>query len=197
MSQQINLLDARFRRQKRHFSANTLLLLAAGVFVLALAFQQMYAWQNRRLGAALAQTEARTAQLRDQVVSFARQFGGQGSSAALGDELARAEEAVRLRTSLLSSMQTGAGNADGFSAYLAALARRTTRGVWLTGIDIDGDLVIKGRALDRERVPAYIGLLNREEAFAGRTVSQLSVSARPGDPLAFSLSIPLDKRGPM
>jgi hypothetical protein len=196
VSQQINLFDARFRRQKRHFSANTLVLAAGAVFALALVFQQLYAWQNRRLQATLAQTEARTAQLRDQILRFAKEFGGQGSSAALADEIARVEEAVRVRRGLLSTMQTGAGNADGFSAYLAALARRTTSGVWLTGIDIGGDLVIKGRALDGERVPAYIRLLNREEAFAGRTVSQLSVSAKPGDPLDFSFSIGLEK-GPL
>jgi hypothetical protein len=196
VSQQINLYDARFRRQKRHFSANTLVLALGAVFVLALAFQQLYAWQNRNLQAALAQTETRTAKLREQVVSFAKEFGGQGSSAALGDEIARMEEALRVRRSLLSGMQTGAGNAEGFSAYLAALARRTTSGVWLTGIDIGGELVIKGRALDGERVPAYIGLLNREEAFAGRSVSQLSLSAKPGNPLDFSFSIPLEK-GPL
>jgi Tfp pilus assembly protein PilN len=196
VSQQINLFDSRFRRQKRHFSANTLLLLAGAVCALAFAFQQLYAWQNRKVHATLAQTDARTAQLRNQVLGFAKEFGGQGSSAALGDEIARVEEALRVRRSLLSSMQTGAGNADGFSAYLAALARRTTNGVWLTGIDIGGDLVIRGRALDGERVPAYIRLLNREEAFAGRAVSQLSLTAKPGNPLDFSLSIPLDK-GPM
>jgi hypothetical protein len=196
VSQQINLFDARFRRQKRHFSASTLVVLVGAVFALALAFQQLYAWQNRKLQASLAQTEARTVQLRDQVVRFAKEFGGQGSSTALADEIVRVEEAVRLRRSLLASMQTGAGNADGFSAYLAALARRTTSGVWLTGIEIGGDMVIRGRALDGQRVPAYIRLLNREEAFAGRTVSQLSVSARPGDPLDFSLSIALEK-GPL
>jgi Tfp pilus assembly protein PilN len=196
VSQQINLFDERFRRQKRHFSANTLVIALVAVFALAAAFQQLYAWQNRSLQASLAQTDARTAQLRDQVLRFAKEFGGQGSSAALGDEIARLEEALRVRRSLLSSMQTGAGNADGFSIYLAALARRTTHGVWLTGIDIGGDLVIKGRALDGEQVPAYIRLLNREEAFAGRAVSQLSLSAKPGSHLDFSLSIPLEK-GPM
>jgi Tfp pilus assembly protein PilN len=196
VSQQINLFDARFRRQKRHFSAGTLVLAVAAVFALAVAFQQLYAWQNRRVQSSLAQTDLRAAQLREQVVRFAREFGGKGSSTALADEITRVEEAVRVRRSLLSSMQTGAGNADGFSTYLAALARRTADGVWLTGIDIGNELVLKGRALDGERVPAYIRLLNREEIFAGRAVSQLSVAARPGDPLDFSLSIPLDK-GPL
>jgi len=193
MSQQINLFDARFRRQKRHFSAATLAASLAAVFVLALAIQQMYAWQSRSLQASLAQTDARVAHLRDQVTRFAREFGAQGGSTALADELARTEEALRARRGLLTSMRTGAGDAEGFSAYLAALARRTTHGVWLTGIDIGGDLVIKGRALDGELVPAYIRQLNREESFAGRAVSELRMTARPEDSLEFSFSIPLRK----
>ncbi len=193
MSQQINLFDARFQRQKRHFSAATLAATLAAVLVLALAIQQLYAYQSRSLQASLAQTDARVTQLRDQVARFAREFGAQGGSTALADEIARTEEALRARRVLLASMQTGAGTAEGFSAYLAALARRTTQGVWLTGIDIDGSLVIKGRALDGERVPAYIRQLNREEAFAGRTVSELRMSARPEDALEFSFSIPLGK----
>ncbi|HEX2199715.1 MAG TPA: PilN domain-containing protein [Burkholderiales bacterium] len=193
MSQQINLFDARFQRQKRHFSAATLAATLAAVLVLALAIQQLYAYQSRSLQASVAQTDARVAQLRDQVARFAREFGAQGGSTALADEIARTEEALRVRRGLLASMQTGAGTAEGFSAYLAALARRTTQGVWLTGIDIDGSLVIKGRALDGERVPAYIRQLNREETFAGRTVSELRMSARPEDALEFSFSIPLGK----
>jgi hypothetical protein len=193
MSQQINLFDARFQRQKRHFSAATLVATLAAVLVLALAIQQLYAYQSRSLQASLAQTDARVAQLRDQVARFAREFGAQGGSTALADEVARTEEALRVRRGLLASMQTGAGTAEGFSAYLAALARRTTQGVWLTGIDIDGSLVIKGRALDGELVPAYIRQLNREETFAGRTVSELRMSARPEDALEFSFSIPLGK----
>ena len=193
MSQQINLFDARFRRQKRHFSAATLALALGAVFALSLAIQQLYAWQNRGLQAALAQTDSRVAQLREQVTRFAREFGAGGSSAALGDEITRTEAALRARRGLLSSVQSGAGDADGFSAYLAALARRTTQGVWLTGIDISADLVIRGRALDGELVPAYIRQLNREESFAGRSVSELRMSAKPESPLEFSFSIPLGK----
>ncbi|MGH8739598.1 MAG: PilN domain-containing protein [Burkholderiales bacterium] len=193
MSQQINLFDARFRRQKRHFSAGTLALALAAVFMLALAVEQLYAYQNRNVQSALAQTDGRVAQLREQVVRFAREFTAQGSSTTLADEIARLEEQVRLRRSLLSGMQSGAGNVEGFSPYLAALARQSMSGVWLTGVQISTDLVIKGRALDGELVPAYIRRLNREESLAGRSVSELRMSARPENQLEFSLSIPLGK----
>ena len=193
MSQQINLFDPRLRRQRRYFSAGTVVLALGVVLGLALALQQLYAWQNRKLQASLAQTDARVAQLREQMAAFAKQFSAPGSSTALTDEITRLESELRLRRGLLSGMQSGAGSAEGFSTYLAALARQTTAGVWLTGIEIGGDLVIRGRALDGELVPAYIRRLNREEAFAGRSVSELRMAVRPEDQLEFSLSIPLAK----
>jgi hypothetical protein len=193
MSQQINLFDARLRRQRRYFSAGTVAATLGVVLGLALALQQLYAWQNRKLQASLAQTDARVAQLREQMAGFAKQFSAPGSSTALTDEITRLEGELRLRRGLLSGMQSGAGSAEGFSTYLAALARQTSAGVWLTGIDIGGDLVIRGRALDGELVPAYIRRLNREEAFAGRSVSELRMALRPEDQLEFSFSIPLAK----
>lgn len=193
MTQQINLLDARLRPQQRHFSAAAVLAGLAAVLALCVVFQQLYAWQNRSLQAALAQMDARAAPLREQLVRFAKEFGGQGSSAALNDEIARVEEALRARRALLGSMRGGPGEAEGFSHYLAALARQRQPGVWLTGIQIDGALVLRGRALDGDQVPAYIRGLNREEAFAGRAVSELRMAAQPEKQLEFLLSIPLGK----
>lgn len=196
LSQQINLLDARFRRQKRQFSAATMALSVAAVLGLAVAIQQLFAFQNRALERALAQTDTRVVQLREQVVRFAKEYTAQGSSTALSDEAARLEAELRARRRLLGSMQTGAGDAAGFSPYLAALARQTMNGVWLTGVGIGSDsgagtVVLTGRALDGELVPAYIRRLSREEAFAGRSVSELRMSARPEKHLEFSLRIPL------
>ena len=193
MSQQINLFDARFQRSKRRFSAATLAWTLAAVSVLALTLQQLTAYQNRSLQRTLAQTDRRVVELRDQMVRFGKELSAQGASSALGDEMVRLEERLRTRRGLLSSMQTGAGNAEGFSPYLAALARQTMDGVWLIGIEISGDLIVTGRALQGELVPAYIRRLNQEESFAGRSVSELRMSAKPENHLEFSLSIPLGK----
>jgi hypothetical protein len=193
VSQQINLFDERFRRSRRRFSAATLAWTLAAVAVLAAATQQLYAYQTRSVQRVLAQTDRRVAELRDQMVRFGKELSAQGTSSALGDEMARVEERLRARRTLLSNMQTGAGNAEGFSTYLAALARQTMDGVWLVGIEIDADLVVKGRALNGELVPAYIRRLNQEESFAGRSVSELRLSAKPESHLEFSLSIPLGK----
>jgi hypothetical protein len=200
MSQQINLFEARFRRQKPHFSAVTMLLAVLAVTVLALLIRELYAYQNRSLEATVAQTDKRVAHLREQVLGLAREFGEQGRSGAVSDELARLEEQLRLRRSLLESIQGGAGShVGGFSPYLTALARQTMQGVWLTGMELgtgSGDLLLKGRVLESELVPIYIQRLNREPLFQGRAVRELRLAAK-GEAgkryVEFSLQIPLAK----
>jgi len=207
MSQQINLFDARFRKRLEHFSAATMLLALGAVLVLSLLIRELYAYQNRALQATLAQTEKRANELRDQTVRFAKEFGAQGRSTALAEESARIEEQLRMRRGLLAGMQGGGGggNVESFSPYLAALARRTMNGVWLTGVEIRGStdtLVIRGRVLDSDLVPAYMRSLNREPLFQGRTVSELRLSAKNEAAtkseaikryVEFSLQIPLGK----
>jgi Tfp pilus assembly protein PilN len=134
-----------------------------------------------------------------------------GTSRKLQEEIARTEEQLRRRSALLNELRTSVGgNVDGFSAYLTALARQSTQGVWLTGVEISGtsnDLVIKGKALDANLVPAYVRALSREPVFSGRSLSALQVTARerpaqaaagaapaPREPsryLEFTLNIPL------
>jgi hypothetical protein len=200
VSQQINLFDARFRKQKQQFSAATVVRALGAVLALALVLQQLYAYQNRSLQARLANTEKRAAELREQSLRLAKEFSEQGRSNALGDEVTRVEEQLRMRRSLLASMQSGVGgNVQGFSPYLAALARQTMDGVWLTSVEIataSGDLVLKGRALDGELVPAYIRQLNREPLFSGRSVSELRLAAKSEAAkhyVEFSLLIPMGK----
>jgi hypothetical protein len=200
MSQQINLFDARFRRQKPHFSAVTMVLAVLAVGILAVLIGQLYAYQNRIQEATLAQTDKRVLQLREQVVGLSREFGEQGRSSALADEIARLQEQLRVRRSLLDSIQGGAsGSLEGFSPYLAALARQSMQGVWLTGMEIgsgSGDLVLKGRVLESELVPIYIQRLNREPLFQGRAVRELRLAAKNEAGkryVEFSLQIPLAK----
>ena len=196
MTQQINLLDARFRKQKTQFSAAALVLALASLLVVAIALQWLLALQNRALQATLAETDRRVVALRDQMVRLSTEFSAQGRSNALGDQIARVEEQLRARRELLAGMRSGGGEVEAFSPYLFALARQTMNGVWLTSVEIggkSGELVLKGRVLDSDLVPAYIGRLSKEQPFAGRTVSELRMAASKGAAryVEFSLSMPL------
>jgi hypothetical protein len=209
MSQQINLFNPAFRRQERHFSAATLLQ-ALGALALALAaIFSLQAYQNRGLEQVLGNTDRQLTARRDQLLDLSRQLASRGADQSAATQLAAVEERLALRRALLGEVRTGAGgNAGGFSSYLAALARRTMPGVWLTGIELgkSNELVLKGRVLQSDLVPAYIKRLNQEEPFAGRAVRELRLVARdeappqPGQPqqaaaprafVEFFMSLPL------
>jgi hypothetical protein len=208
VAQQINLFNPIFLRQKRHFSAvamaQALGLIAVGV----IAIYVYQASQNRTLERVAADAERQLAERRSQLTAFAKQAGDAGASKALAAELDAAEARLVQRRLLLDDVRTGVGgDVRGYSRQLAALARAKVDGVWLTGVEIGGtsaELLIKGRALDSALVPAYMAALNREEAFSGRRVSELKITARTEAPLSpgaspsgparyleFSLSIPL------
>jgi hypothetical protein len=207
VAQQINLFNPIFLRQKLYFSA---VAMAQALGLIALGVVAIYVYQasqNAKLERVAADADRQLAERRTQLTAFARQAGDASSSKALTAELDAAEARLVERRMLLDEVRTGAGgDVRGYSRHLAALARANIRGVWLTGLEIgkSAELTIKGRALDSALVPAYMSALNREEAFAGRRVSELKVTARtqapsdagapPAGParyLEFALSIPL------
>lgn len=210
MSQQINLFNPVFLEQKKYFSALAMLQ-ALGLVIGGVLLIEMFALhQAGQLQALLAGATRDAEQQREQVVAVGKQFSALGTSKALEEEVPRAEEQLRRRRELVSEMTTNVGgNVEGFSGYLSALARQRIGGVWLTGIEISGkasELVIRGKALNAELVPAYVRSLSQEEVFAGRAVSALQLTARderapapaPAVPLRyleFNLSIPLGATG--
>jgi hypothetical protein len=181
MAQQINLVNPAFRRQKKHFSAATMAQALGVIAVGTMLFSGYAAYKVRMLKQVNAQAESQLAVQRSQLAAFVKEVGPQGRSTLLADELARTEAQVRNRRELLQSLSTGAlGNVKGFSRYLEAFARQKTDGVWLTGITVGGDendLVVRGRVLRADLVPAYLRALNSEEVMRGRRVTELTLNA--------------------
>jgi len=210
MSQQINLFNPVFLRQKHYFSA---LAMVQALALIVAGIAAIYAYEVRQirvLERVAAESDQQLTGRRTQLLAFSKQFSEQGASKTLAEELAAAEARLQERRSLLEDVRTGVGgDIQGYSRYLAALARANTAGVWLIGLEIgkSGDLVIKGRALDSALVPVYIRALNRQEPFSGRRVSELRLAAKtepapppavkPAAPAAptryieFSLSMPM------
>jgi hypothetical protein len=182
MSQQINLFNPVFLRQKHYFSALAMLQALALIVLGVLAIYGYEARQNRVLERAAADTERHLTERRTQLVAFSKQFSDQSASKALAAELDGMEARLLERKSLLGDVRSGVGgDVQGYSRYLGALARAHVAGIWLTGLEIggkSGDLVIKGRALDGALVPAYIRALNREEPFGGRRIGELRLVAK-------------------
>lgn len=190
MSQQINLFNPIFLKQKRHFSALTMAQALAVVLVGVLAMYAYQVRQNHTLAQVLAQADQELEARRVQITRFGKEFSTHGASRLLANELATAEARLALRRDLLDDVKTGVGgDAQGYSRYLTALARQTLPGVWLTGLDISGKssaLVIKGRALDSALVPAYMRALSRAAPLAGRRVNELRLTAKEPAPSSAS-----------
>jgi len=181
VSQQINLLNPAFQKRRAQFSAATM---ALSIVIVAFASAIVYAYAEReagRLERLAAESDAQLKLQRERLVSLGTELSDRGRGKLLEEELAALQLQLKRREELHASMLKAGGEAGGFSQYLAALARRTANGVWLTGIAIGGTadaIVIKGRGLESELIPAYIGTLHREAPFAGRSVSELRVESR-------------------
>lgn len=182
MAQQINLFNPVFRKQRKDFSAVAMLqalgLLLGGI----LAFYGYVYNETRTLSRNAVETGRLLKAQSEQLGQFMRDFSPQGKSRQLEDEAARLAAQLKLREDLMGVLRTGGlGNADGFGRYLTAFAHQPVAGVWLTGFSIGADeaeLVVNGRALHPDLVPAFIRALNREEVMRGRRVSELRLTAR-------------------
>jgi hypothetical protein len=206
MSQQINLYNPLFLKTEKHFAARTmaqaLAVVAIGiaaVFVLSLV-------QTRGAERLAAQYRDQVARERDQLVRLGGQTSVASRSKALEAQVAQLESEVKLRQATLQALGTGElGNTAGFSEFLAALGREALPGVWLTHIRVDdagNGLLVEGRALRAQLVPAYLRGLSRERMMRGRRVTEMKLAAAkgkpaPGEPAAFvdfSLAAPLELR---
>lgn len=179
MSQQINLFNPLFLKKKRYFSAATMAQ-AFGVLVVGLAAFYGYARYKETLLKVEAESATRAFEAEKARLSkFTAEFApGKGRS-----EIEKAIEAARTdiagRQALLGQLQGGAlGNTRGYSEFLAAFARRTQQGVWLTNIQIGpgGDsLAITGRALQGDLVSALLAQYRLEPALKGRPFNGISI----------------------
>ena len=182
MAQQINLFNPVFLKQKKYFSAVTMLQALGIVVAGVLAFYGYAAYESRGQAKIAADAGRQLAAQTQQVAAFTKEYSPQGRSRQLHDELSLANARLTQREEMLSLLKTGGlGNTAGFARYLAALARHPMDGVWLTGFSISGDenqLNLTGRVLEPDLVPVYIRALNKEEVMRGRKVAELRLTAR-------------------
>lgn len=179
MSQQINLFNPVFLKQKKYFSVLAMLQVL-GLIVLGSGFIYGYAKHQVSL---LAQQSEETGKLyaaeQQRLASFSQGFSPQKSSQVLQDELKRFEAEAVAQKEVLDTLKTGViGNTEGYSEYMRAFARQTLSGLWLTGFAIDSDgsqMSLSGAALSPALVPTYIRRLSKEKAMKGKTFSYLQI----------------------
>lgn len=92
-------------------------------------------------------------------------------------ETLRQREATQkqVREVLMGSMSA---SSFGYSDFLSALGRQTQAGLWITGLEVQGDgrdVVLSGRMTDPGVLPQYLRKLQQEDRFRGRRFAQLEL----------------------
>jgi len=179
MSQQINLFNPIFLKQKKYFSVITMLQ-ALGLIILGSAIFYGYAvFQVARLSGQVEEMTKRNEVEQARLVSFTNEFSLQRSGQLLEDELKQLEAQEKSQEAVLTTLKSGViGNTEGYSEYMRAFARQSISGLWLTGFDITGDgaqMSLSGAVVNPQLVPTYIQRLGREKVMRGKTFSTLQI----------------------
>lgn len=193
MSQQINLFNPIFLKQKKTFSAVNMLdamaLLLVGVF----AFYAYASIEILTLDRQAAATARQYDQSKLRLAQTSARYAPKKTDAALEAEVNNLQVQLSARQATLSNLGIGAAVSQAsYAEYLRALARQSLGGLWLTGFKVGkggAEIEISGRALQPELVPTYIRRLNQERALQGRAFDSLSMTRRDG-PLPADASRP-------
>jgi hypothetical protein len=180
VSQQINLFNPIFLKQKKIFTAlpmaEALGVIVAGVLLLTWFAGQRVAELERSAAAGKTLLVDREQRLGRATV----QFAPRQKSAALDAEVAQAEAELKSLHDVESVLQGGSlGNTAGYAEYFRALSRQNVSGLWLTGVHIVGagnDIGVRGRALQPTLIPNYIARMTAERVMHGKTFASLDIS---------------------
>lgn len=187
MTQQINLFNPVFLKEKKHFSAVAMAQALGIILVGTLAMSGYRAHQLSGLAKEAAASNMQLVTVQSQWDKFKGQAGVREKSKQLEEEIRAAETEVRSLQSAQDTLQKGEfGNTKGYSDYLLAFSRQIVNGVWLTGFSIEGagaGISLRGRTLQPDLVPLYISRLKNEKVMQGKSFSTLEMNPPPAEPV--------------
>jgi hypothetical protein len=183
MTQQINLFNPIFLKQKKTFSAVAMLDTFAVLLVGVAVFYAYASIETLNLDRQSVVTARQYDQARVRLLEASARYAPKKFDAGLEAEVnnLQAQLSARKATSDLLGIGQPA-NGISYADYLRALARPALAGLWLTGFRVGkgGEIEITGRALQPELVPSYIHRLNQERAMRGRAFDSLSMTQQEG-----------------
>jgi hypothetical protein len=183
VSQQINLFNPIFLKQKKVFGAvpmlESLALILAGTVALTWYASYKVGQLERSAAAGKVVLAAREVMLTKAVA----QFAPRPRSAAVAAGIAEADARLQALHEVEGVLRSGAlGDRSGYAEYFRAFARQNVNGLWLTGLTIEGagnGIGLQGKAMQPTLIPNYIARLTTEKVMHGRTFASLQI-ARPG-----------------
>jgi hypothetical protein len=179
MSQQINLL---LPELKPRFDWLALPVVAGAGLVgllLVVVMASAAAWRLDGLKARESALRSELASLQQQLQVLGQRLAERKGDAMLDKLLDTARTGVAQRQQVLNIVAQGdLPTTQAYSGLFQGFSRQVLEGAWLTGFGFaDKDIEIRGRLTDPALLPAYIGRLNAELAFAGRRFATLDMKA--------------------
>jgi hypothetical protein len=179
LSQQINLYNPQFERQKQLLTAPSM---AAALGVLLLGLVGMSVFADVRVAGLQAETAAgaqRLAFAQKRLAQVNTEFAPRSTDARVAADLAEAQAEHAALEHVADAIKRGdLGDTHGYAEYFRALARQHVEGLWLTGVSVAGagsDIGIRGRTLDAALVPGYLARLRNEPALQGKAVGSMVI----------------------
>lgn len=179
MSQQINLFNPVFLKQRKYLSLLTILQ-ALGLIVFGSLF--LYGYALYQVGQLKQQSDETTRRFNAEQARLARytaEFSPQQANLALQAEVRQLEKDLAEQTTMVDTLKSGSvGNTTGYSQYMRAFSRQAVQGLWLTSFKVTGDaaqISLSGAVLNPELLPIYIQRLGREQAMQGKSFSTLQM----------------------
>ncbi|MGA8863483.1 MAG: PilN domain-containing protein [Gallionella sp.] len=179
MSQQINLFNPIFLKQRKYFSLLTMVQALGLIIAGSLIFYGYAVYQVAQLKRQADENTRRFDAEQTRLASFMAEFSPQRSAQLLQNEVQRLGTQVEGQNQIIQTLKSGAiGNTTGYSEYMRAFSRQVVQGLWLTGFKVTGDaaqISLSGGVVDPQLLPEYIQRLGRERVMKGKTFSTLKM----------------------
>lgn len=179
MSQQINLFNPVFLKQKKYFSVIAMLQALALITVGSAIFYGYAVYQVQQLARQSDESAKRYTAEQAKLARYTAEYSPEKSGTLLAEELKNAEAQLAMQQRILQTLKDGViGNTTGYAEYMRAFSRQVVSGLWLTGFHITGDaaqMSMSGAVLRPELVPVYVRRLNQEEIMRGKSFASLQM----------------------
>jgi len=185
MSQQINLFNPIFMKQRKYFSLLAMLQALGMIIAGSLVFYGYAIYQVDQLKLQSEENTKRYNAEQVRLAGYVTEFSPQRSNQLLQDESQRLEKQAAEQNEIIETLKSGAlGNTTGYSEYMRAFSRQVVQGLWLTGFKVTGDaaqISLSGGVVNPELLPVYIQRLGRERVMKGKTFSTLKMQQSKAD----------------
>ena len=185
MSQQINLFNPIFMKQRKYFTLLTMVQALGLIVAGSLIFYGYAVYQVAQLAKQSEEGAKRLITEQARFARYASEFSPLRANQLLQDEVRRFEKELAEQTLLVDTLKSGSvGNTSGYSQYMRAFSRQVVQGLWLTGFKVTGDaaqISLSGGVVNPELLPAYIQRLGRESVMRGKSFSTLQMQQTKTD----------------